>query len=93
MRPERGIVEILSRHDDTPVGLGFLAGDRQVLTCAHVVNSALGRAEQDSSRPDKRVLLRYPFRTARHPAGHGEPGRDGGHLGPDDRAADSPPFP
>ncbi|MEV0166646.1 WD40 repeat protein [Nonomuraea fuscirosea] len=61
MRPERGIVEILSRHDDTPVGLGFLAGDRQVLTCAHVVNSALGRAEQDSSRPDKRVLLRYPF--------------------------------
>jgi WD40 repeat protein len=61
-RPEHGIVEILDRRDDAPVGLGFLVGELQVLTCAHVINDALGREPRDPSCPDPaRVLLRYPF--------------------------------
>ncbi|MEO3854934.1 trypsin-like peptidase domain-containing protein [Acrocarpospora sp. B8E8] len=61
-RPEHGIVEVLGR-DQKPIGLGFLVGDLHVLTCAHVINDALGRETRESSRPGSvhAILLRYPF--------------------------------
>ncbi|NUT96758.1 MAG: NACHT domain-containing protein [Saccharothrix sp.] len=34
------------------VGLGVLVGPREILTCAHVVNLALGRGQLDGDRPD-----------------------------------------
>jgi hypothetical protein len=45
-----------------PVGAGVLIAPRQVLTCAHVVNSALGRARFDSAMPARAqvVSIRMP---------------------------------
>ncbi|MEU7906852.1 peptide deformylase [Actinoplanes sp. NPDC049118] len=45
------------------VGLGFLVADRLLLTCAHVVNAALGRELRSLDRPSSgaSVYLRFPF--------------------------------
>jgi hypothetical protein len=40
-------------------GAGFLIDHRHILTCAHVVNSALGRPRQSGDRPD--ALLSFDF--------------------------------
>jgi hypothetical protein len=45
----------------TPVGIGALVGDRHILTCAHVVNAALGRDTKDQAKPDGAVTLDFPF--------------------------------
>ncbi|MDG4830309.1 pentapeptide repeat-containing protein [Solwaraspora sp. WMMD1047] len=45
-----------------PVGVGVLVGPRQVLTCAHVVNTALGLPVTRSAQPDTPVRLRFPMR-------------------------------
>ncbi len=42
-------------------GAGLLVGDRHVLTCAHVVDSALGRTAGTHDRPDDPVFLDLPF--------------------------------
>src|SRR5262245_23677674 len=75
--PERGIVRIL--RNGRPVGLAFHVGDGWLLTCAHVVNTALGRPRRESASPGEVVLAidsafnAWPSRTAgvRHwsPAG------------------------
>ncbi|HYN97461.1 MAG TPA: trypsin-like peptidase domain-containing protein, partial [Pilimelia sp.] len=43
-RPEHAIARVLGR--TRPVGLAFLVRDRELLTCAHVVNTALGRPKE-----------------------------------------------
>lgn len=45
------------------VGVGFVVGVEHVLTCAHVVNAALGRdlLRQDKPEPDEIVMLRLPM--------------------------------
>ncbi|MFB6438178.1 trypsin-like peptidase domain-containing protein [Streptomyces sp. NPDC056411] len=50
------------RHGERAVGAGVLVAERLVLTCAHVVNSALGRArfDQDTPGPADTVTLRLP---------------------------------
>ncbi|MGH3811266.1 MAG: hypothetical protein ACRDUV_02265, partial [Pseudonocardiaceae bacterium] len=51
-RPERGTV-----------GVGFVVGAEHVLTCAHVVNAALGHdlLRQDKPGSDEIVTLRLPM--------------------------------
>ncbi|MFI2027530.1 VMAP-C domain-containing protein [Streptomyces buecherae] len=44
-----------------PVGAGVLVADDLVLTCAHVVNSALGRDQFDQAAPPRDALLRLAF--------------------------------
>jgi PAS domain S-box-containing protein len=46
-----------------PVGAGFVAGERHIVTCAHVVNSALGRdlRTQEKPGPDARVHVQFPI--------------------------------
>ncbi|MBV9140600.1 MAG: EAL domain-containing protein [Pseudonocardiales bacterium] len=46
------------------VGVGFVVSDRHVLTCAHVVNAALGRDQRAREQPsaDAVLLLRFPLR-------------------------------
>ncbi|MFF4601340.1 trypsin-like peptidase domain-containing protein [Streptomyces sp. NPDC001339] len=50
------------RDGERPVGGGVLVTDRYVLTCAHVVNSALGRGRYDQDTPGRNdtVTLRLP---------------------------------
>ena len=43
-----------------PVGLGVLAADRDVLTCAHVVNAALGRPDDAAEPPTGEIPLSWP---------------------------------
>ena len=57
----RAIVSVLRGGGPTPAGVGFLVGDHAVVTCAHVVNAALGRdpRQQDRPEPDARVDLEF----------------------------------
>ncbi len=47
--------------DGLVVGAGFLVGERQVLTCAHVISQALGLAEAPVDLPQAAVSLDFPF--------------------------------
>ncbi|MFE6776449.1 trypsin-like peptidase domain-containing protein [Streptomyces sp. NPDC057702] len=53
----------------TPVGAGVLIAEDLVLTCAHVVNSALGRDRFDQSSPPRaaRLTLTFPLVDHAHP--------------------------
>ena len=57
------IVRILHSGADATAGMGFVVGDRQIVTCAHVVNAALGRdtRAQDAPSPDVRILIDFPL--------------------------------
>jgi hypothetical protein len=43
------------------VGMGFVVGDQQVVTCAHVVNTALGRDQYAQDQPGPEALLKIGF--------------------------------
>jgi hypothetical protein len=49
------------KHDGEPVGAGLLVADRLVLTCAHVINQALGLADDSQAQPHETVCLDFPF--------------------------------
>lgn len=53
---------VVAVHDDrgSPAGLGVLVGPREVITCAHVVASALGLPPDSPERPDASVAVRWP---------------------------------
>ncbi|MER0246706.1 trypsin-like peptidase domain-containing protein, partial [Streptomyces sp. HSW2009] len=53
----------------TPVGAGVLIADDLVLTCAHVVNSALGRGRYEQTCPPRTTSLTLTFPLL----GHGQP--------------------
>lgn len=42
-------------------GLGLLVADREIVTCAHVVNLALGLSNEHTARPSVPVQLDFPF--------------------------------
>jgi V8-like Glu-specific endopeptidase len=58
--PAHSIVTI-QQADGRPCGVGFLVGERQVLTCAHVVNHALGRDVFAGEQPDHYAAVRLEF--------------------------------
>jgi len=47
--------------DGRVVGAGFLAGERQVMTCAHVVVQAMGLSDHPADAPQGLVSLDFPF--------------------------------
>ena len=53
--------------DGAVAGAGILVGDHLALTCAHVVNSALGQPSMEVSAPAGNVLLDFPFSLTRNP--------------------------
>lgn len=55
--PEKSIVTF--HHGDVVVGVGFLAGKQRVLTCAHVVNAALGIDQRNQDRPKKALFVEF----------------------------------
>lgn len=59
MALEDALVAILPPEKDTPVGAGLLVDRRLVLTCAHVVNAALGRTLRATGRPTKKVVVAF----------------------------------
>ena len=61
-QPRNADTFVVAVHDGRglPVGLGVLVGPREVLTCAHVVNAALGLPAESPERPDAAVRLRWP---------------------------------
>ena len=58
--PERFVVRLRTADGGT-AGMGVLVGDRQVVTCAHVVNTALGLDRRAQSQPSGKVLLDFPL--------------------------------
>ena len=66
--PSLSIVCLVGQNNKV-VGVGFLISDRHVLTCAHVVNAALGRDPRAQSRPaigeDDCGEVSYPWRQGR----------------------------
>lgn len=63
MRPPEHAVAIVLNAAGRQVGLAFLIGPRELATCAHVVDTALGRKRGDRTKPDGTVRLRLPFGT------------------------------
>jgi NB-ARC domain/Trypsin-like peptidase domain len=56
-------VRVLRNGSDAAAGVGFVVGDRHIVTCAHVVNTALGRGRLEQGRPaaDVRVPIDFPI--------------------------------
>lgn len=60
--PERSLVAIFGQGPGL-WGVGVLVGERHVVTCAHVVNRALGREKNAQGRPtgSEEIQLRFPL--------------------------------
>jgi PAS domain S-box-containing protein len=61
---KEGFIVGLSRPDSpVPAGVGFVVGERQIVTCAHVVNIALGRElrAREKPSPDKDIQVFFPM--------------------------------
>lgn len=58
------IVRIHRTASRVPAGMGVVVGDRHIVTCAHVVNTALRRNPRDSARPgpDATIKIDFPLR-------------------------------
>jgi WD40 repeat protein len=54
-------VRVLSNRSPDSVGVGFVVGDRHIVTCAHVVNTALGLAKQRQEKPGSPHRVRVEF--------------------------------
>ncbi len=62
MRPEHAIARVRRASDRRPVGLAFAVGGRFLVTCAHVVNTALDRPLREATPPEQAELqLVFPF--------------------------------
>jgi 3',5'-cyclic AMP phosphodiesterase CpdA len=60
-RPERAIARVFNA-DGKAVGLAFAVDDQHLLTCAHVVNVALGRSLRDNTIPaDQFLMVEFEF--------------------------------
>ena len=69
-----GIVKVLRLADDGIAGVGFAVGDRFIfLSCAHVVNAAMGREPTSVDRPADRDRLLVEFPLNGGPAGRADP--------------------
>ena len=58
--PEACTVRLLTA-DGHPVGMGTLVAGRHILTCAHVVNAALGLGMNEQPKPDGIVTVDFPL--------------------------------
>jgi hypothetical protein len=63
------VVRVLRAGSAVPAGVGFVVGDRQVLTCAHVVNTALGRSQRDQQAPGAQLRVQVVFPLLGDPEG------------------------
>jgi signal transduction histidine kinase len=63
VRRENFTVRVLRGGSVAPAGVGFVVGSREVITCAHVVNVALGRPVREQAMPgaEARVQVDFPM--------------------------------
>jgi anti-anti-sigma factor len=54
-------VRVLKAGSDQTAGIGFLVTERHIVTCAHVVNAALGRDLRKQSKPGGNVRVQVEF--------------------------------
>ncbi|UBU09728.1 nSTAND1 domain-containing NTPase [Nonomuraea gerenzanensis] len=47
--------------DEEAVGVGFVVGEREIVTCAHVVNAAMGRDKTVADRPARNTRIHIDF--------------------------------
>ena len=55
------IVRICPPDSRVPAGMGVVVGDRHIVTCAHVVNAALGRDPRNPADPGSAVTVKVEF--------------------------------
>ena len=58
---ESFVVGISRQGSPIPAGVGFVVGERQVITCAHIVNTALGRDQRARDMPGSDALVQIYF--------------------------------
>jgi len=59
---DSAILAILRRSDNKPAGVGFRVDDGLIITCAHVVEAALGHRSGDLiDPPEEKVTVRFSF--------------------------------
>lgn len=68
--------------DGRPGGLGVLVAGRYVVTCAHVVNAALGLTSLSQPWPRARVCVEFPLLDPGAPGGPGAPSMPAGPGAP-----------
>jgi len=61
VRRENFTVRVLHGGSAAPAGVGFVVGNREVITCAHVVNVALGRSVREQAMPDAEARVQVDF--------------------------------
>ena len=54
-------VRVLRAGSAAPVGVGFVVDNQHVVTCAHVVNAALGRGQRAQEKPGQAVRISVDF--------------------------------
>jgi hypothetical protein len=61
--PEAGLAQVMIGSTDNPSGMAFLVAPKLAVTCAHVVNVALGRDKYERSpvATDAMVSVRFPL--------------------------------
>lgn len=57
----KAIVRIYVLGTNLVIGAGFLVSKRHLLTCAHVVNAALGLSEDTQDKPESLIQLDFPL--------------------------------
>jgi hypothetical protein len=55
------VVRVLQSGSVMPAGVGLVVGGRHIVTCAHVVNTALGRAQREQGRPGPMARAQVDF--------------------------------
>jgi WD40 repeat protein len=55
------VVRILRSGRSDPVGIGFVVGNRYIVTCAHVVNAALSREQRAQEKPEQNIRVQVDF--------------------------------
>jgi WD40 repeat protein len=63
------VVRVLQAGSSTPAGVGFVVGERHILTCAHVVNAALNRKQRTQEAPGLTVRVQVDFPILGNPEG------------------------
>src|SRR6202453_697468 len=59
--PQQGIARLRGFASTAVCGTAFLISTRQVMTCAHVVNIAVGANWNELERPTASVRIEFPF--------------------------------